>query len=158
MNNCPKCGSPLPEGVKFCPTCSYDLGKQNETAANTAPTESYVKAASDSQQPNNNIPPQGYNAQPYQQPPAYTPYPAAPNNGNPKNYTGLLVWSIINLICCCLPLGIVGLVFTITSKNEMTPEAQEKKLKNAFICNIIGTIVGFIFEIIYFIFNIMLVL
>ena len=74
----------------------------------------------------------------------------------PKNYTGLLVWSIINLICCCLPLGIVGLVFTVTSKNEMTAEAQEKKLKNAFICNLIGTIVGFVVEIIWVFLNIIL--
>lgn len=156
MKNCPKCGSPLPEGVKFCPTCSYDLGKQPDTVENTAQTEPSVKAPSDSQQPNSNTPPQGYNAQPSQQPPVYTPYPAVPNNGNPKNYTGLLVWSIVNLVCCCLPLGIVGLVFTVTSKNEMTAEAQEKKLKNAFICNLIGTIVGFVVEIIWVFLNIIL--
>lgn len=53
-----------------------------------------------------------------------------------------MVWSIVNLICCCMPLGIAGLVFTLTAKSEMNVEGREKKLRTAAILNIVGTVVG----------------
>ena len=127
MNTCPKCGSVLPNGAQFCPECSCDLSKYpSDPLTQSSYTPTY-------------------------QSPANTTYSA---NGTQKNSTGLMVWSIINLVCCCLPLGIVGLVFTLTAKNEPTPEAQEKKLKNAMTCNIIGTIVGIVVDILYFVFGI----
>lgn len=155
MTNCPKCGSPVPEGAKFCPECCCDLTNQ-DTAPQTDPgaqqPASQQPYNNNSQQPYGNPQQPIYNAQPAQQ--QYAPYQAQPNY-NPTgsfqtNPTVLLVWSIINLICCCLPLGIVGLVFTLTAKNETTPEGYEKKLKNAFICNLIGTIAGIVFGILSF--------
>ena len=152
MSTCPKCGSNVPDGAKFCPECSYNLTEQNDGANNATQAEFHAQPAYNPQQPNNSVPPQGYDS--YQAPPqqpGYTPYQPSPNGGGIQtNPTVLLVWSIINLICCCLPLGIVGLVFTLTAKNEFTPEGQEKNLKNAFVCNLIGTIVGLIVEVIYF--------
>src|SRR5690349_11032482 len=44
-------------------------------------------------------PPPSYGAMPPGQPPAGSP---------PPNY---LVWAILETVCCCLPLGIVGIVF-----------------------------------------------
>lgn len=67
-----------------------------------------------------------------------------------------MVWSIVNLICCCLPLGIVGLVFTLTAKNEMTPEGRDSKLRLAAILNIVGTVIGFVSCVLGFIVGIML--
>lgn len=152
MSTCPKCGGNVPDGAKFCPECSYNLTEQNDVPNSAAPEEFNAQSAYNPQQSNNPVPPQGYsNYQATPQQPGYAPYQASPSGGGIQtNPTVLLVWSIINLICCCLPLGIVGLVFTLTAKNEFTPEGQEKKLKYAFICNLIGTIVGLIVEVIYF--------
>jgi hypothetical protein len=58
-----------------------------------------------------------YGATPYPAAPQYgaTPYPAAPQYGGasftppPRNY---LVWAILTTVLCCLPLGIVSIVFS----------------------------------------------
>jgi hypothetical protein len=58
-----------------------------------------------------------YGATPYPAAPQYgaTPYPAAPQYGAgsftppPNNY---LVWAILTTVLCCLPLGIVSIVFS----------------------------------------------
>ena len=60
-----------------------------------------------------------------------------------------LVWSIINLIACCMPLGIVGLVMTIFAKDAPSAEEEAKKLKTAKTCNLIGTIGGVVIYILY---------
>lgn len=70
--------------------------------------------------------------------------------------TQLMVWSIVNLICCCLPLGIVGLVFTLTAKSEPSPENRDKKLRTAAILNIVGTVVGFVICILSFLMGLLL--
>lgn len=70
--------------------------------------------------------------------------------------TQLMVWSIVNLICCCLPLGIVGLVFTLTAKNEATPEARDKKMRTAAILNIVGTVAGFVVCVFSFLMGLLL--
>lgn len=161
MNTCPKCGCAVPDGAKFCPECSYDMSEQTGVLQVNLDKQS----GSDPQPPTNNANPYPPNQQqpnnygnpyqPNQQPGGgYAPYQQqpspAPSGSFQTNPTVLMVWSIINLICCCLPLGIVGLVFTLTAKNEPTPEAQQNKLKNAFICNIIATIVGIVVGIISF--------
>jgi uncharacterized membrane protein YvbJ len=61
--------------------------------------------------------------------------------------TGFLIWSIVNIVLCCMPLGIAGLVFTITAQNKPTFEEEQKALKNAKIFNLIGTIVGAVWVI-----------
>lgn len=65
---------------------------------------------------------------------------AAPRKGTLN--TGFLIWSIVNIVLCCMPLGIAGLVFTITAQNKPTIEEEQKALKSAKIFNLIGTIVG----------------
>ena len=64
---------------------------------------------------------------------------------------GMLIWAIINLISCCMPLGIAGLIMTIFAKDAPSAEEEAKKLKTAKTCNLIGTIGGAIFTIIYMI-------
>ena len=51
-----------------------------------------------------------------------------------------LVWSIINLLACCTPLGIAGLILTILAKDAPSAEDEASKLKTAKTCNLIGTI------------------
>ena len=81
---CTKCGAPKVEGATSCPNC----GQPYDTFAHPAPPAagSYV-------------PP----------PPGAVPPPIAPPPGAAiPNY---LVQSIIVTLCCCLPLGIVAIVF-----------------------------------------------
>lgn len=66
--------------------------------------------------------------------------------------TKMLIWAIINLICCCQPLGIASLIITILAKDAPSAEDEAKKIKAAKTCNLIGTIGGAIFNFIYVVF------
>ena len=66
-----------------------------------------------------------------------------------RTNTGLLVWSIINLVLCCMPLGIAGLVMTLNAKNCMSMEEEQQKLKTAKTLNLIGTIGGAVVVVLY---------
>ena len=65
--------------------------------------------------------------------------------------TGLLIWSILNLVFCCMPLGVASLIMTVLAKDAPTEEEESKKLKTAKICNLIGTIGSVVFYVVYFI-------
>ena len=65
---------------------------------------------------------------------------------------GSLVWSIINLVLCCMPLGIASLIMTVLAKDAPSAEDEEKKLKIARICNLIGTLSVAIVSIFYIVF------
>ena len=75
--------------------------------------------------------------------------PEAPKGSGVLN-VGMLVWSIINIVLCCAPLGIVSLVMTCIAKNAATPEDEAGKLKTAKICNICGTVFGLIVNVLSF--------
>lgn len=152
MAFCGKCGSQISEENVFCPKCGALL-EQGESSAS-------ADARQPSQQSGYNSP---YNQQPIQQSNTYQqynqqsnqyggynagPYQAPP----PVDNTGILVWSILTTLFCCLPLGIVGIVLSSQAKSAVTPEEAQNKLKNAKLMCIIGDVLGFIFLIIYFIF------
>ena len=77
----------------------------------------------------------------------YAPY--GPGGASGQTNTGLLVWSIINLVLCCMPLGIAGLVMTLNAKNCMSMEEEQQKLKTAKTLNLIGTIGGAVVVVLY---------
>lgn len=60
----------------------------------------------------------------------------------------MLVWSIITIFFCTI-LGVIALIMTVTAKNELTGEGEQKKLKTAKTLNLIGTIGGGLCVIIY---------
>jgi len=64
----------------------------------------------DGQPPPPPPPPPPYGQTPYgqQQPPPGQPYWQQPAAGPPPNY---LVWAILSTLFCCLPLGVVSIVF-----------------------------------------------
>jgi hypothetical protein len=76
-------------------------------------------------------------------------YNNANNNQNSVNATPYIVWSIINLVCCCMPLGIAGLIFAIQINSASSYEEAENKRKTAMILCIIGTVFGFVIGVIY---------
>ena len=116
MAFCSNCGTKLEENAKFCSSC----GTSTETSAEavSAPVEQATEILS---------------AEP------------APAKASGNLNMGMLIWAIINLVTCCMPLGIAGLLFTIFAKDAPTAEAEARKLKTAKTCNLIGTIGGVVY-------------
>ena len=63
--------------------------------------------------------------------------------------TGSLIWSILNILFCCMPLAIAALVMTVLAKDAPSAADEEKKLKTAKICNLSATIGGAVFYLFY---------
>ncbi|KAJ8267066.1 hypothetical protein GJAV_G00137950 [Gymnothorax javanicus] len=61
-----------------------------------------------------------------------------------------LAWSIFNTLCCCLPLGVVAIVFSTKVNNAVASgdlTAAESHSRTAKIVNIVALVVGLIFII-----------
>ncbi len=67
-----------------------------------------------------------------------------------KLNVGMLVWSIINMLCCGTVVGIVALVFTIMADNQPIEKANGY-LKVAKILNIVATALAAVIVVIYII-------
>jgi predicted secreted protein len=88
-------------------------------------------------------------------PPAYGGMPAAqPGAQPPNNY---LVWAILSTIFCCLPLGIVSIVFAAQVNSKWASgdvagarESSEKAKKFAIWSAIAGVVVGVLYAILVF--------
>jgi len=72
---------------------------------------------------------------------------AAPVQAKPKT-TGMIVFSIINMLCCGGLFGLIALIFSIMAGSAATYEDGVKKLKTAKTLNIVGLILGVIVWII----------
>jgi len=64
------------------------------------------------------------------------PYGAA---NTPPNY---LAWSILNMIFCCLPFGIVGLVYAIQANSAADAVTAYDASTKAKAWNLAATIIG----------------
>ena len=81
------------------------------------------------------------------------------NNGQKPeiNYVPYLVLSIISTVCCCLPFGIVGIVFSVKINSAMNAGNYEEAAQNAKmakIWTIVSFVVGLVVGILYFMFGI----
>lgn len=126
--NCSRCGAALPDNAAFCTNC-----------ANPNPGMP-IPPAMPGQPGPGNYGPQG----------AYAPHGYG---GPPPVIADYLIWSIITTLCCCLPLGIAGIVFSVQCKSEMKIgkfAAAQEKSKYAFYCNLSGLILGLIINVIVF--------
>ncbi|CAM2107755.1 unnamed protein product [Caretta caretta] len=68
-----------------------------------------------------------------------------------RNVPTYLALSIFNLLCCCLPLGIAALIFSLRVENATGTgdmERASQASRTARMLNIIGIVVGVIFLII----------
>ncbi|MDR0328477.1 MAG: CD225/dispanin family protein [Planctomycetaceae bacterium] len=66
----------------------------------------------------------------------------------PPRIPDYLVWSIITLCCCNLPLGIVALVFSIMCRSDICAGRYDlavSKSNVAFWCNFISLVLPFLF-------------
>lgn len=101
--NCPYCGSVNPEGATTCVSCGQPLAAAAPPPAPPAQPEAYAPPPA---QPTYAAPPAppapvGYAQQPYAQPQVVASVPV-------KNH---LVMAILATLFCCLPFGVVGIVF-----------------------------------------------
>ena len=130
MAFCTNCGNELKENEKFCPECGAE---QVKTGSAEAP---YIPPIAD-------IPTAGATAGGNPESPAVSTHKERSLN------IAQLVWALINVVLCCMPLGVASLVMTIMAKDAPTEEESAKKLKTAKICNIIGTIGGVVIYALY---------
>ena len=73
-----------------------------------------------------------------------------PNDDPPSGTinVGYLVWSILNLILCCMPLGIAALILTVTANSAPSGKVEQTRWRWALILNLIGTL-SIVFEFIF---------
>lgn len=133
MKTCPNCQKTVEDNEMFCPNCGTKVDSQPQQEqpqtdpVYTAPQQQDYTQQNYSQQ---NV----YNTQQ-----GYVP-PQPVNWG--LNTTPFTVWSILNLLFCCLPLGIWSLVLATGANKKPTLEEAQKSLKTAKILCIVSTVAG----------------
>lgn len=156
--NCKNCYQEIPDGSKFCPHCG---AKQNEVQPNAeqenAVKNDPVQATGAAKTTENAV---GYqDVSGYQNNSGYQNVTGYQNNGQKPeiNYVPYLVLSIISTVCCCLPFGIVGIVFSVKINSAMNVGNYEEAAQNAKmakIWTIVSFVVGLVVGILYFMFGI----
>ena len=156
--NCTNCYQEIPDGSRFCPHCG---AKQSEPAAQTETDQSASDAYStytqtnstqqDTQYQDPNAQNYGYDYQnsQYQTPPVYQ---SSYEPEKPINWVPYLVLSIISTVCCCLPFGIVGIVYAAKINSAMNAgdyAEAERSARLAKIWIIVAFVVGIIVNVIY---------
>ncbi len=157
MRYCNNCGENITEEAKFCPTCGTNLADSKQAVdykppVTETPIQDNTKATTPQAPVNpensNYIPYNPYNSNFYQQPEI--------EKSSGKINVGMLVWSIINTLSCCTPLGIISLIFTIIATSASSAAEEKSKVKTALILNIIGTASFFIIIVLYIVLFVLL--
>lgn len=120
MPFCRNCGTQLEDDAKFCPEC----GNATENGAPYSDPQANAESAT-----------------------AANFFPQA-SSGSLN--VGMLVWSILNLVFCCLPLSVVSIIMTVTASKAATAEEEIRHLKTAKICNLIANIGAVVIYALYF--------
>lgn len=137
---CINCGQPLDDNARFCTACGVPVPPlQNEPQPE--PQQAYEQPRPQPQY--------GYGAAPQETAQPTRPHPTGPK---PSSY---LVWAILCTIFCCLPFGIVSIVYAAKVDNLWNAgnyyEAEEASRK-ARLWLLIGVIIGIVSIVINFIF------
>ena len=180
---CKFCGNDLPEESKFCPSCGAPVEpeekqEQSEQSAEAKQQENqnpyeYGVPGTDNGSGAQNENPYQYgsagqdNENPYQYG-STGQNPSADYNANngtygqpqkPINGTTYLIFAIISTLLCCLPLGIVAIVYAskINSLQRNGDYAgAQNAAKKAKMFTIIGTVAALVVSIFYIIFAIVI--
>ena len=180
---CKFCGNDLPEESKFCPSCGAPVEpeekqEQSEQSAEAKQQENqnpyeYGVPGTDNGSGAQNENPYQYgsaeqnNENPYQYGSTgqNTSADYNANNGTygqpqkPINGTTYLIFAIISTLLCCLPLGIVAIVYAskINSLQRSGDYAgAQNAAKKAKMFTIIGTVAALVVSIFYIIFAIVI--
>ena len=155
MKYCSKCGSANPEDAVFCAQCGTSMAQAPQAPEAPqpapapeapAPTESVYNTNAGSYFTDNAAQPQ-----PAQSGSVYSAAPAAAPAKNPN--TLWLILNIVATLCCCLPVGVAGIVFAALgtgSYNKGDYADSDKKANIAKILFIVGVVVGIITIVIGF--------
>ena len=134
---CKKCGAKIPEGYRFCPKCGTNIPVGESTGQKTT-------TGTDTPKP--------YSASQSTESTEQTSKPEMPESkplSRPNNY---LLWAILVTIFCCIPLGVVGIVYALKVDSAWdaglygTAEEYSKKAKNWTLW---GAIISVLIYIIY---------
>lgn len=124
MAFCKNCGAQVPDDVKFCTNCGNTLEPQMPAMNSSEPTpadnqtQPNVVQQPTYQQPN-------YSQSPFAQQPAVDPNMAQKTNG--LAIAGFVI-SIVSMVCCCCgPLGILALIFSIVGFTQIKNNNQKGK-------------------------------
>ena len=152
MAVCTNCGTPNPDGSKFCTGCGAPLVGTEAAAAAAAAAAAVIPEAP--AQPESPVPELTLNPpQPTYTPPqpdfsapqpAYTPPQpdfSAPQAPAPVATGGLLAWAIISILLCTIP-GIVALLNVLRVNKCATVEEQQRALSQARTWCIVATVLG----------------
>lgn len=145
---CGLCGVRNPDGARFCSSCGKPLG----TAGGTAPPP--PPPPPPPPRPQYAPPPPPQYAPPPPPPPQYAPqspspqpaYPQAPPQGVPQpNIATHLALAIVTTLLCCLPLGVIGIVYASQVKAKVAAGdyagAAAASGKAKLFC-IVGVVIG----------------
>lgn len=131
---CTNCGQPIEGDIRFCTYCGSPIPQAEPTPPPYEPQMAYE------QQPS-------YNTQPQQQQ-SSRPQPTGPK---PKNY---LVLAILSTILCCLPFGIVSIIFSAkvdnywNAGNYIEAEQASRKAKGWMLAAVITSLVFIILYVV----------
>lgn len=149
--NCQYCGSENPDGAQQCTTCGQPLGG---TSAEPAAPESAPQAMPAPPAPPTYAPPQ-YAAPPQPPAPPVAPPPGAYSPGAysaPPPIKNHLVFAILATLFCCLPFGVVGIIFAsqVSSKLAVGDYAgAQRASKNASLWSWLAVGAGLIIVVVY---------
>ncbi len=125
MAFCSKCGSYMTDDARFCQNCGANRHRNEDEKPNLSPEETQNTGATDPSAA-----------------PADLPAPRSLNLVS-------MVWAIVNMVCCCTPLGIVSLILTVIAQDTADDEKRKKFSRSALICNIIGTAICVLLCVVY---------
>lgn len=135
--NCINCHQEIPEGSRFCPHCGVrqpETGNSREYEDNT-----YQQSANEYQNTNS-----------YENQYQYAQY----SREEPVNWVPYLILSIISTVCCCIPLGIVAIFYTVKINNAVSTgdaESARHAANMAKIWIIVAVVVGIVIDIIAYV-------
>lgn len=160
---CPNCGAENQDNTLVCESCGTNLDEVNQAEKQQTNPQPPITQQPISKQPQpqyqpqtqyqqpqyQQVPPQYQQQQPQYQPPQQYSYPV---NQPPEKVNNYLIWSILCTIFCCLPCGIVGIVYSNKVNTALSVgniEQAREASKNAKIWNLVGTILGAVISIGY---------
>lgn len=129
---CVNCGAASPGDARFCRQCGTDL-----TVSQPAPPPFTGQEPSSSRE----------RPDPFASPPP-------PYYGSPTHIDNNLIWAILATICCCVPSGIVAIVYAAQVNGKLAAgdlATAQRYANNARLWAIISAVLGAVAVVIYFV-------
>lgn len=120
---CPNCSADCLDGASECEFCGHPFAEKPELRLegdepHPARVSSHGRAVFTASEPTYTIPEKTYTPPPPAPPENQNPYAASyPSSSKPGrtiasgHVPNYLVWAILSTLCCCLPAGIVAIVY-----------------------------------------------